>query len=145
MANLSDDRIAPVHESNLFVLRKVLGVYLFDEYFITVRYFLRSDFRILPVFRFVFGVGRKSSPFHAGCNIAVFVDGCMSWGNRIDEFFVCCPKCSPVKVDDVAAWTLLEDEFSQGRNSHSSPSYPTNRWKARIIPAPYHSLVHKFC
>lgn len=61
--------------------------------------------------------------------------------NRVDVLLVCSPEGGPVKVDDVLAGTLLEDELLQRRDGHTAPANTADGGHTWVVPAPDNATV----
>ena len=112
MGYRTDDGVAPVHEGDLLILSKVLGIGLRDKDLGAVGNFLGAQRGVLAVFGFVFGERGETSAFHCGGHDVFLWDGGMSRGNRINVFLVCSPESCPIEGYQISAGTLFEDELS---------------------------------
>ena len=63
--------------------------------------------------------------------------------NWVNIFLVCRPDEGPVKVCNILARALSENELPQGRDGHASSSDTTDCREPRVIPAPDNALVNK--
>ena len=72
-----------------------------------------------------------------------FPNGCVSWRDWVNDFFVSGPDDCPVEVDNIFARALGEYKLSKGLGGHASPADSPDSGEPGIVPTPDKALVDK--